>query len=281
MNTAHKTLTILALAGALLGATQPAAALVTPTASPAHIDEGALQSAVRQVFKNQKSHFPFWRNVGILNQSTGIYMGNGYVLTAAHVGAGVFQLGDGTRYNPVAGSEQMFQNRDGSFADLCVFKVAFSRRDSIAKLPTVPIGPVRPGRGSYVLLAGAGSGNAHAVAQQGPDSFRWNNDYRLRWGLNRVEQEFSGPMQTDTYFTPGYATRFNPGHIECQATPGDSGGAVFAFNGIEKRWELAGVILAVDSPHGRAEYGNQTYCADLTIIPRNTFGSGRGIFAAR
>lgn len=280
MNTARIILTYLAIAAMPLAA-QPAVALVTPSASPAHMDERALQSAVRQIFRAQNTQFPYYRNVGILNQSTGIYMGNGYVLTAAHVGAGTFHLGDGTRYSPVPGSEQMFRNRDGSFADLCVFKIAFSRRDSVANLPAIPMGPVRPGRGSYVMLVGGGSGNAHPGGGQAAESFRWNNDYRIRWGLNRVEQEFSGPMQTDTYFTPGYATRFSPGHIECQATPGDSGGAVFAYNGVDNRWELAGVILAVDSPHGRAEYGNQTYCADITIIPRGTFGNTRGIFASR
>src|SRR3954469_18825802 len=43
-------------------------------------------------------------NVGQLNGSSGVYLGNGVVLTAAHVGAGTIFL-QGVPYNAVSGSD--------------------------------------------------------------------------------------------------------------------------------------------------------------------------------
>ncbi|MEM0969154.1 MAG: hypothetical protein AAGJ31_07390, partial [Verrucomicrobiota bacterium] len=79
--------------------------------------------------------------------------------------------------------------------------------------------------------------------------------------------------------TPGYSTRFARGELQCQATPGDSGGGVFAFHPVFRRWELCGIILAVDGQEGKAAYGNQTYIGDLTIIPKHAF-SGRSLLVS-
>jgi len=246
-------------------------AILTPAPNPAATDERALQEAVRRAFRVQQD-FPFWRNVGLLNDSTAVYMGNGYVLTAAHVGAGVFKLPDGSSYKPEPNSLRRFRNADGTFADLCLFRVIYRKRDPIAKLPSVPMGPMRPPRGSYVLLIGAGSGNSHLHSRN--TDFRWNEDYRLRWGLNRVEHEFGEPMRTHHYLTSGFATQFSQGEAECQATPGDSGGPAFVYNHGTRRWELGGIILAVDSEFGRAAFGNQTYIADLRVLPQTLTHNG-------
>src|ERR1700734_1830127 len=41
-----------------------------------------------------------WDYVGTVNDASGVYLGNGWVLTAGHVGAGTFVLGSG----PAAGT---------------------------------------------------------------------------------------------------------------------------------------------------------------------------------
>lgn len=255
-------------------------ALVTSTGSPEHTCERSLQKVLRSVLK-AKTAFPFFENVGILNESTGVYIGRGYVLTAAHVGPGEFQLSDGSTYQPFPGSEQRFKNPDGTFSDLCVFRIQFDSKDSIAKLKPISLGPVAPNHGSYILMIGAGSGNSgHNRRTSHGMKFHWNDDYRIRWGLNRVANRFGSMMRTFRYLTPGYSTEFRPGKFQCQATPGDSGGAAFVYNRHTHEWQLGGIILAVDSEDGGAAFGNQTYIADLTILPSDIFNSA-GLVATR
>lgn len=240
--------------------------LVTETPDPQHLHEAGLCRILNTVMRPTQ-RFPFWRNVGILNQSTGVYLGYGYVLTAAHVGPGVFSLQDGSSYRPVAGSERRFRNSNGTFADLTLFRVSYRRDDLLAQLPTIPMRRTCPGRGASVVLVGAGSGNSADDVMSSSVDFRWNDNTRMRWGLNRVEYQYQDPIETFAFRTPGFSTRFSKDNFACQATPGDSGGAVFAFNPMFKRWELCGVILAVDGSEGSAAYGNHTYIGDLSMLP--------------
>lgn len=263
----HKSIAASCIALAFLSLN--AHAILSSPPNPSMTDERALQYAVRQVFKAEKD-FPYWKNVGMLNDSTAVYLGNGWILTAAHVGVGVFEMHDGSRYSPVPNTIKRFRNADGTFADICMFKVDYKKRDSIAQLPSVALGPIRPPRGAHVLLIGAGSGNSNLRT----NDLRWNEDYRLRWGLNRVEHEFGSPMRTHHFLTSGFATEFSEGLAECQATPGDSGGPAFVYNRSTQRWELGGIILAVDSEFGHAAIGNQTYIADFSVLPKDLTQNG-------
>lgn len=245
---------------------QISSALVTQSPDPLHTGEPGLRQTLDSLMPSA-ARFPYWQNVGMLNQSTGVYLGNGYVLTAAHVGAGVFFLQDGSSYRPVPGTEQRFRVRGESFADLSLFRVSYRREDLLAQLPTIPMRRVCPGRGCTVVMVGAGSGNASDGFTRMGDDFRWNDDIRMRWGLNRVEYQYADPIETYAFRTAGFSTRFSRASYECQATPGDSGGAVFAYNPMFKRWELCGIILAVDGAEGQAAYGNQTYIGDLSAVP--------------
>lgn len=241
-------------------------ALVTQTPDPQHVQESGLCRTLDAVMRSVP-RFPFWFNVGMLNQSTGVYLGGGCVLTAAHVGPGVFVLQDGSSYQPVPGTEQSFRTGDGARADLTLFRVAYGRGDTLAKLPAVPLRRACPSRGSAVVLVGAGSGNATGNVVKCATDFRWNDNAQMRWGLNRVEYRYSEPIETYAFRTPGFSTRFSRDGFECQATPGDSGGAAFSYNQIFKRWELCGIILAVDGEEGFAAFGNHTYIGDLSVIP--------------
>lgn len=240
---------------------QFAAALVS-AAARSESDEESLQEFVEK--KMRVEAFPYWNHVGSIGRSTGIYLGNGGVLTAAHVGVGDFRLPDGSVYQPVEDSEAFFTNRDGSTADLCFFKIEFKETDSIAALTGIPLTTMPPKLGNQIILLGAGLGSDSERA----GTFTWNDEYQLRWGINEIEEIYSAPMPTHDYFSFGFATRFERGDHECQATPGDSGGAAFHYNPKAKRWELAGVIVAVDSEFGRAEFGNQTYIADPALFRR-------------
>jgi hypothetical protein len=272
-----KSLTKMLCIPALLAAAPTASALMTPTPDPAHLREEALQAAVREAF-GPDARFPFWNHLGHVNQSTGIYLGSARVLTAAHVGPGTFTFRDGRSYAAVPGSETHFRGRSGSRADLCVYRIRVDRDDPVLALAAVPLSRTAPVRGRRVLLVGAGGGNAGAT--QEVRDFRWNQDFRLRWGLNEVAFTFSKPIRTHGFSTPGYSTLFAEGPRESQACPGDSGGGVFVWLPEARRWELAGVILAVDGNHGGARFGDQTYIGDTTILPRRELGAP-GIIATR
>ncbi len=243
-----------------------ASGLVTATSHRKHLSNEGLTRTLQRFLPGAPA-FPYWHHVGVVNRSTGIYLGDGRVLTAAHVKAGDFRMQDGSLYRAVRDSEVYFTNRDGSYADICIFEIRCPPGSLASRLPSIPVGPVSPPKGALVLLLGAGSGNASEAQEVGGPNFLWNWDYRVRWGLNRVEERFSKPMRTYEYATVGFATRFNPGPLECQATPGDSGGAAFLFNQKRGRWELGGLILAVDGEHGMADFGDQTYIADLSKVP--------------
>ncbi|RFC47892.1 MAG: hypothetical protein DVB23_000873 [Verrucomicrobia bacterium] len=254
----------------------PAEGIVTPTSSPVHLSESGLQRAVRDAFGTVPT-FPYWNYIGCVNHSTGIYIGAGRVLTAAHVGIGTFVTRDGRSYLPVAGSATRFRNRQGGHTDLFVYRIEVANSDPLGMLPPMSLSKACPDRGATVVLLGAGGGNAgNRLAANG---FRWNEDFRLRWGLNAVAAKFVRPILTYEFATPGFATHFANGKGESQACPGDSGGGVFVFNREGNRWELGGVILAVDGKHGTASFGDQTYIGDLSLLPRKEFGPG-GMLAA-
>jgi hypothetical protein len=254
-----------------------ALALIAPKDVASTEDENALQATLRQ--SGYTVAFPYWRYVGQIERSTGVYLGSGYVLTAAHVGAGIFRTCDGGLYPVVTGSVHYFRNRDGSTADLCLFRIQMKPGDPLEKLPTMPLSTMPPRRGRELLMVAGG-----ASWKPGQPGFAWGDDYRVRWGLNSIEEIYSVPMPTQNYMSFGFATRFDAVGNQCQAAPGDSGGAAFHFNPRERRWELAGVIVAVDSDFGAAKFGNQTYIADPVLFRRDLaslMGSRPSILAVR
>jgi hypothetical protein len=239
-----------------------ASALIAPKDVASTESEAALQKTLRHA--GYTTPFPYWRYVGQIERSTGVYLGNGYVLTAAHVGAGTFRTSNGTLHPLVAGSARIFRNRDGSTADLCLFQIQVKAGDPLEKLPAMPLSTLPPRRGRELLMVAGGAG-----WKPGQTGFAWGDDYRVRWGLNAIEEIYSVPMPTQKFFSYGFATRFDPVGNQCQAAPGDSGGAAFHYNTRERRWELAGVIVAVDSAFGSAAFGNQTYIADPVLFRRD------------
>lgn len=66
---------------------------------------------------------PGWNYLGYLNGASGIYLGSGWVLTAAHVGTGNFRLG-GISYSPLSNSTVQITNASPGrtiYTDLIMF----------------------------------------------------------------------------------------------------------------------------------------------------------------
>ena len=174
-----------------------------------------------------------WNYVGQVNGASGVYLGNGWAITAGHVGAGDLTL-NGTDYPVVSGSARGVTNSSGT-ADLTLFKLTLS-----PNLPALTIATSAPTSysqfqaGSQLAMFGYGGGQGET------------------WGLNTVTsanqlEAVSGFESTD--FETMYGTIFaGTGSVtnNYSLVSGDSGGGDFIYNSSTQAWQLAGINEAVD-----------------------------------
>lgn len=226
---------------------------------------------------------PGFGYVGKVNGSTGVYIGNGWVLTADHVGAGTFNLG-GVNYSYDGVNSHQINN-----VDLQVFKLSSS-----PLLAPLTISSATPSVNDDVVMIGAGrtptsSSPTTWFVDTDPATWAWSTSIFpeadsiasgftttssskvVRWGTNVVESIDADisylsydPMDmivTDFDETGGTA-------FESQAVLNDSGSGLFVDNG--SGWELAGTIVTVGNHNnqpggaGSALFGNLTYSVDLS-----------------
>jgi len=237
---------------------------------------------------------PYFNNVGVVNGASGIYLGNRWVLSAAHV-AGTLPAAatfGGINYSTVSGSYQRLHNPGGytSLTDLALFRLT---TDPL--LPTVSIATSSPTMGADVMMIGRGRDQAASitywdvtvnpgdandvwtpVAAGGHDreGYQTLGSRTIRWGENDVAtigQVFNYTFNSETVDVFSFTTSYDLGAKihEAQAVAGDSGGAVFVDNG--GTWSLNGVMLTVllyeTQPDGNrtAVIGNETVMADLSV----------------
>ncbi len=201
---------------------------------------------------------PGWANVGVCDRWTAVYLGRGWVLTAAHVGASNINL-EGRMYKADVKSRERVFNPDGTAADLMLFRI-----DPEPDLPSVKISAEPPPIGSPIIMVGSGLGRGEKTTGEGRVGFSWQAPSVKRWGTSIVHEQLHDQSigNTDTF-----TTRFSIARTvyEAHAAHGDSGGAAFAY--LEDQWKLVGIILAVDNhigqPDRSAVYGNRTMIADL------------------
>ncbi len=211
--------------------------------------------------------FAGWDYVGDVNGNTGTYIGNGWVITANHVGPGDFTL-DGVVYPWVTGSDVRLESLPGTLADLVVF--------SIYPYPLLPplsiaTAPLQVGELLFMIGCGRDRGTATSYDPNGelpppPDEiFGWNwaGSSTKRWGTNSVSALTGGLLLG----TVAFETLFDDGQVlpEAQATDGDSGGAVFSLNSPTN--DLVGIMYAVGpspgQPSNTALYTNITFMARM------------------
>lgn len=231
---------------------------------------------------------PGWANVGYINGASGIYLGAGWVLTAAHVGAGNISF-SGISYSPLAGSSIVLTNSTigrTTNTDLLMFQLA----STPAGLGPLTLASSAPTLGTGVTMIGAGRDRG--------DFTKWNvntnttpwtwtvtssvtpnaagyqtlDTNSMRWGTNTVSTaNFWVPGTNGSPDVRSFVTTFTDtasASDEAQAVLGDSGGAVFSKK--ESGWELSGAIFAVGGYSGQpsaatnAIFGNVTYSADLS-----------------
>jgi hypothetical protein len=191
-----------------------------------------------------------------------VYLRNGWVLSAAHVGAGTVRLG-GVDYAALAASARSLVHGGAVAPDLILFRLV----DETGLAPLALRASV-PALNASVTLAGNGFDRGAALSYGGHAGWGWLATRALRWGTNRVAQRgFDVTIGSAT--TRAFSTTFTVSGgttSEAQAVVGDSGGAVFLKNGTA--WELAGILFAIDAYEGQPANtsldGNSSFAADLS-----------------
>ncbi|MDQ6631985.1 MAG: S1 family peptidase [Verrucomicrobiota bacterium] len=213
---------------------------------------------------------PGWNNVGVIGGgATGVYLGNSWVLTANHVGAGSIVLA-GTNYNP-SGSSVRLKNPNNTDADLLLYQILGN-----PLLPSVRISSNTPANGSSVTMIGFGRNRDPNITKwdnnwlESPtgtrEGYKWAPGNTMRWGQNTI----IGSAFLTNFNTFTFETKFSASLNNAEGSTGDSGGAAFFKNGLT--WELAGIIDAIATfsgqPFDTSVYqlgvdGDRTYMADL------------------
>lgn len=224
-----------------------------------------------------------WGNVGAVAGGTGIYLGtfggSYWMLTAAHVGAANVTLGS-TTYNWVPGSAIRVLNGDNSNTDLLLFRLA-----SDPGLSNLTLAAAAPTIGSQVVLIGRGLTEGavnywHVTVNAGQNNDVWTDlgsnssganaagffqsaSTGQRWGTNTISGTTT--YNVGTGVTTALYTDFSNLGGEAQGASGDSGGALFYYDG--GNWLLAGVLGAIanyeNQPGSTTLLGQLTYAADI------------------
>ncbi len=233
-----------------------------------------------------------WNYVGAVASASGVYLGNGWVLTAAHVGgvtAGstTFTLGS-TIYTADTGATRL-TNPDTTVADLQMFHLATS-----PALALLPLSSTTPSLATEVYIVGYGRDPRNTSPTYYGNTTTWPVDSNFhtanaggfgyaagnlkRWGTNLIDGTTStdiGYGMTSLLTANFYGTTSNaalnnylnstPGTTsEALLSPGDSGGGVF---------DSAGVLVGMNSyvgqfpaqPADTAIFGNVNDMANISV----------------
>ncbi|HEX4139865.1 MAG TPA: trypsin-like peptidase domain-containing protein, partial [Candidatus Methylacidiphilales bacterium] len=181
-----------------------------------------------------------WNYVGLLGSEGGVYLGNGWVITCAHVGAGNFVL-NGVTYPMVPNSTRSFYN-GGTPYDFLLFRVS-----PAPALPALPLRSSDPVKNSSVVAL-IGYGDPTSV-----ESWGCNTATAINESIN-----LNG-FVTNDFLTQDFTS--DGGHItnnyqiegsNVTGGGGDSGGGDFIYNSTTGFWELAGLNEANGTANGNA-----------------------------
>lgn len=224
---------------------------------------------------------PGWARVGrVGTNGSGVYLGNGWVLTANHVSNKTYFTVDGdATYNIIAGAENGVRLRNTTnTADIDLYMFRVDVQDSnLGLLGDAIISSATPALGLGSVHIGTGVGQTStdptywnaswSVVSQEKDAafagYYWGDSSTrdTRWDYELITGEYDtyGGMQ-------GIKTEFMELSNYGAISNNDSGSGLFVKNGVQ--WELAGIALAAGTypgqPASTSVYGNISVYADLS-----------------
>ncbi len=213
---------------------------------------------------------PGWSNSGRRGGLNAVYLGYGWVVTAAHVGMGPVTLGY-VDYPEVPGSYVPIVHSPSAHADLALFRIdPYPHLLPALEIPTSSA-PV----GADAMLIGWGQRRGAATEWMKMGGWLWAGGSVKRWGTNVIGAalEPGPPVNATDLDLAGFTTHalvvdFTEGEPgdEATVTVGDSGGAFFVRVG--SSWKLGGVSFGLGTfagqPTNTSLYGNIVYAADLS-----------------
>lgn len=162
-----------------------------------------------------------WDYVGYLNGASGVYLGNGWVITAAHVGSSSFTL-QGITYSMIAGSSKSFTSTAYGLADITLFQIKDAPDLPALKLASTVY------MNETVVMVGYGGASGGGTVET--------------WGKNTVDSFQLVTPKGTSYKTLDFEASY--GATEGNVVTGDSGGGDFVCH--DGVWYLAGINEAVD-----------------------------------
>ncbi|MDG2334901.1 MAG: trypsin-like peptidase domain-containing protein [Myxococcota bacterium] len=203
---------------------------------------------------------PGFASVGSVNGLSGVYLGNGWVLTAHHVGQGTLEFG-GNSFEPIPGSWQRLTGTGIGPPDLAVLRMAGD-----PGLPVTALATSSPPVGSEVVMVGRGLSRGTALTWNGKDGWNWTQPRVKRWGKNRVSTTGSVILNTDSLILNFDAPGASAVTDEATVAVGDSGGALYRKSG--GTWYLAGTLFVAltspGQPTNTSLYSNASAAADIS-----------------
>jgi hypothetical protein len=206
---------------------------------------------------------PGWANVGTRNKLTIVYLGNRWVLTAAHVGFGEVTIG-GKTYAPVPRSNVRLESPEGKRVDLLLYRL-----QEDPGLPSLDIMRTTPRVGEKVLMIGNGRQRGRPYVHPASGRKGWTTilPTEMRWGTNRIASVSQTVVNTRVATVVFDEPRAGVTDAsEAQVTVGDSGGPVFIRT--KEGWKLAGILIAAswqpEQEHLSVVYSNASFFALLS-----------------
>jgi hypothetical protein len=234
---------------------------------------------------------PGWNYVGEMVNGTGVYLGDGWVLTANHVyqaQAGRSWIELDQHYDEIAGTTQRIKYNDsGVDADLVMFRINGNPQlypaDANGQPNLVKIRHARLSGSQLATIIGTGHGrefeSTWGTVEIGGQTYKYFNTSKDRvkqWGTNWMSDYNDSVTPPGGYgTTEALYTMFDDvnRNEETQPVDKDSGSAAFVKRGLD--WELAGIVLAYAAVEGypagdlplkdHAVYDTGAMYADLSV----------------